>query len=72
MEIEISSVTESQSLTAMSLFLVLSSPFPLGSHDKSVHLFLGMYVPLVHNFFSALRVMEFLRWLIHMGEINNK
>lgn len=53
MEMEISSVTESQSLTAMSLFLVLSSPVPLGSHYKSVHLklILGMYVPLVNNFF---------------------
>lgn len=53
MAIEISSVTESQSLTAMSLFLVLSSPIPLGSHYKSVHLklILGVYVPLVNNFF---------------------
>lgn len=51
MEIEISCVTESQSLTAMSLFLVSSSPLPLGFHDKSVHLILGMYAPLVYNLF---------------------
>lgn len=51
MEIEISSVTESQSLTAMSLFLVLSSPLPLGSHDKSVHLFLGCMSLLYITFF---------------------
>lgn len=35
------------------LGFVLSSPFPLGSHYKSVHLklILGTYVPLVNNVF---------------------
>jgi len=53
MDIEISSLTESQSLTAMSLVSVLSSPLPLGSNYKLVHLklILGMCVLLVNNFF---------------------